>query len=265
MNLLLLAGFLAAEEFSLVSWNVQAFGRVKAERLALCEQAYAAVVSTDVWVLAVQEIANEKGSALFMSRLPEGPWAPSFEDTPDPMDNALYFRGAASAPRRGFLFADPETGRPDRSKLLHPARWAHVRAGDFDFTLVSVHLTYARGDARRTKVELRALLEWAAAYLAEPANDPDVVIAGDFNLSAEELEELAAPLKLRVLVTEPTTKGRRSYDHFLVSEDVAEELVAAGRSPAEVPPVSDHFPIVARFRSKGPGVAPDFKLALSRP
>lgn len=266
MKLLLLAAVLGwGEEFSLVSWNVQTFGRVGQARLALCAEAYKAVISTNVWVLAVQEIANERGSRLFMDQLPEGAWLPSFQDTPDPMDNALYFRGdRVSSPRRGFVFADHVTGVPDRSKMLHPARWAEVRAGDFDFTLVSVHLTYARGDEEKTGRELRELLDWVEKRLADPAADPDLIVAGDFNLSAEKLEDALPPgSKLRVLVREYTSRGKHSYDHFLISEDVLEELVDAEAGPYDIPPVSDHYPIVGRFRSKGPGVRPDLRIVSS--
>lgn len=263
--LLLLAALGWSEEFSLVSWNVQTFGRVGADRLRRCAEAYAAVISTDVWVLAVQEIANERGSRLFMEQLPEGAWLSSFRDTSDPMDNAHYFRGdKVSSARHGFVFDDLGTGRPDRSKMLHPARWAEVRAGDFDFTLVSVHLTYARGDEAKTERELRFLLEWMEKRLADPAADPDLIVAGDFNLSAEKLEAALAPgSKLRVLVREYTSRGKHSYDHFLISEDVLEELVDASAGPYDIPPVSDHYPIIGRFRSKGQGVRPDLRIVSS--
>lgn len=285
--LALLAAPAAASEFELVSWNVQTFGRVPQKRQALCREAYEEVISSSVWVLAAQEVANERGSRLLMELLPGGSaaWQASFADTPDPMDNGVYFRGEAHAPRRGLLFADPVTGEPDRAKMRHPARWAWLLVEDFDFTLVSVHLSYKKGEPEEPVRELKNLLDWLADHLADPKNDPDVVIAGDFNLPTEAGKPLSARAqdagwptlesvigehgrlagKVRVLVDEPTSRGDRgpanNYDHFIVTGDALEELVWAGRGPTAIAEASDHYPVVARFRSRGPGVAPDFRTA----
>lgn len=293
--LLALAGAARAEDFALVSWNVQTFGAVKPARQALCREAYQDVLSTGVLVLAIQEIANDKGERIFQSLLPGGAdaWSASFQDTSDSQDNALFFRNdRVSAPRRGFLYADAVSGRPDRAKAAHPIRWAHVRVDDFDFTLVTVHLTFKKGDASAAKKELWALLDWLSDYLADPKNDPDVIVAGDFNLPSEKgrLESRRAgearwmsiesvirehgklsegPSRLTVLVDEPTSRDEggpvNNYDHFLVSQDVFEEFLSAGRGPTAIPKVSDHYPILGWFRSKGPGVALDYKFARAYP
>lgn len=299
LSLLFLYSSAPAAEFSIVSWNVQTFGSVGHERQRACRAAYAAVVSTSVYVLAVQEVANERGLRTLRGLLPEGPpeWSASFTDTPDSQDNALLFRESRVAVMRtGFLFADPVLGLPDRRRAAHPARWAYVRVDDFDFTLVTVHLAFKGGDAGAARREFFALLDWLAEYLADPRSDPDVIVAGDFNLPSEKgkrlsrrggeggwptLESLirehgklaAGPNRLSVLVDEPTSRSRggpvNNYDHFLLSRDVFEEFVSAGRGPVEAiersqrgtgAQVSDHYPIAARFRSQGRGVAPDFKL-----
>ncbi len=289
----------SAAEFSIVSWNVQTFGSVSHERQRACRAAYEAVISTSVYMLAVQEVANERGLRTLRGLLPDGPpeWAASFDDTPDSQDNALLFRESRVAVMRtGFLFADPVLGRPDRRRAAHPARWAHVRVDDFDFTLVTVHLAFKGGDANAARREFFALLDWLSEYLSDPNSDPDVIVAGDFNLPSEKgkrlsrrggeagwftLESLirehgklaAGKNRLSVLVDEPTSRSQgrpvNNYDHFLVSRDVFEEFLSAGRGPVEAieraqkrwgAQVSDHYPIAARFRSRGRGVAPDFKL-----
>lgn len=282
--LLLWAAGAQASDFALVSWNVQTFGKVKPARQVLCQEAYEAVISSSVLVLAIQEIANERGEKIFQDLLPGGPgaWTASFVDTPDSQDNALFFRSdRVSAPRAGFLDA----------KAQHPIRWAHVRVDDFDFTLVIVHLTFKKGDARAAKAELGALLDWLADYLEDPKNDPDIIVAGDFNLPSEagkmhsrraeeakwmsiesvirEHGRLAqGPNRLSVLIDEPTSRDKsgpvNNYDHFLVSQDVFEEFLSAERGPIGIARASDHYPIISWFRSTGPGVQLDYKFAGGR-
>jgi len=53
----------------------------------------------------------------------------------------------------------------------------------FDFTLVVVHLK-AYSDPRSTSIreeELSLLGQWVQTYLDDPANDRDLILAGDFN------------------------------------------------------------------------------------
>lgn len=275
-----------ASHFSLLSWNVQTFGSVNPTRQAAAKSAYAAVVTTNVYVMAVQEIANERGMETFLALLPGGTttWAASFVDTPDSQDNAIVYRiGYATITATGFLFADAETGEPDRTKAVHPIRWAHVDAGGVDFTLLSLHLTFKGGDAAASKAEMRAVLDWLKDYLKTPGADPDVIIAGDFNLPSEMGKTMSARSqsakwftldsiiaedgrfatgshRLTVLVNDPTSRPSKkpvnNYDHFVVTEDARKALHGARRVPIGLVDqadarskvrVSDHYPIEGWF------------------
>jgi hypothetical protein len=285
-----------AVPFKLVSWNIQTFGEVSGDRQKVIKSAYASVFSTSVFVFAAQEIANADGLALFSRLLPGGTWQASFEDTPDSQDNGIFFRiDRATITSQGFLFVDPKTGKPEKSKAVHPVRWAHVRVNDFDFMLLSLHLTFKGGDARASKTELFALLDWVKDYLKSPKHDPDVVIAGDFNLPSEKgklfsqrakdnkwlpinamIREHGAfaddPNKLLVLIDEPTSRPNKkpanNYDHFIVTQSAYKKLLRHSRSPislidkfdAKKPGrISDHYPIEAVFCSKGKGIKLDGK------
>ena len=273
--------------FKLVSWNIQTFGNVSANRLKVIKPAYAAILSTDVYVIASQEIANEGGLELFKSLLPGGTWQASFEDTPDSQDNGIFFRvNRATITAQGFLFVNSKNGKPEKDKAVHPIRWAHVRVNDFDFMLLSLHLTFKSGDARASKAELFALLDWLKDYLKRPDHDPDIIIAGDYNLPSDKGKGLSQRSnvkswpsidsmikehgifvedsnRLQVLIDEPTSRPNKipanNYDHFIVTQSAYKKLLHAERVPiAQVDAadkgkdgrVSDHYPIEAVFCSR---------------
>lgn len=255
----------------LVSWNIQTFGkRVSAKRRAAVAGALSAILggTSRPTVLAAEEIANAEASETLAGMLPRG-WSASFQDTPDAMDNGVYYGPGARVDCAFTL-----------DGFQHPPRVAHLTVGDAGFTLIVVHLAYDKGDAAVSDGELARLQAWAEAEAAKPDADPDYVIAGDFNLPtrAGKAESSRAgarswtPLEdvldadLTALVDEPTSRGRgrravNNYDHFLVSRAFRRELLLeAGRldeklvldaEDAAGARASDHFPIALTFRTRG--------------
>lgn len=261
----------------LVSWNVQTLGKKasKAKKDALRLGLGRALTGAGTMILAAQEIANDKGAETLSRQLPgEGRgWTMSFEDTSDAMNNAIF---------TGLGVRVDCSGNLNIEGVLHPPHMAHLTVGDADFTLLSVHLTYAKGDASASASELKLIMAWVREQAAKPGADPDFVIAGDFNLPTGRGKELSVrsadrswePIEealgsgFTALVDEPTSRRGReesanNYDHFLVSDDfLDEELVAAGAvDEAEVvmaersagTRASDHFPIALTFRKSGAG------------
>lgn len=260
-----------------VSWNLQALGkRLPQKRKEALSLAVSRVLAGGApTVLAAQEVANKAGSKTLTRMLPgEGrSWTVSFEDTSAAMNNAVYAGPGVQVECGGNLELDG---------VRHPPHMAHVSIGAVDFTLVSVHLTYAGGDASASVAELEIILAWARAQAARPGVDPDFVIAGDFNLPTRAGKALSAradsrpwtPLEDSIgddfipLIDEPTSRSGRggmanNYDHFLVTSDfAAEELqdaglldVAAVRQAEQEggARTSDHFPIAMGLRIAGNG------------
>lgn len=267
----------AGELGRLVSWNVQALGKkaAKKKKDALRYGLNRAFAGAGPSVLAAQEVANDAGAETLARQLPdEGRgWTMSFEDTSDAMNNAVYAGPGATIDCSGNV---------ELEGVRHPPHMAHVTAGDADFTVVSVHLSYDKGDSSSSAEELRRIMAWVRAQAAKPGADPDFVIAGDFNMATDagkvqskragdrswETVEGAMGAGFTALVDEPTSRHGRggasnNYDHFLVSDDfLNEELVVAGAvSSAEVQAAeaqagsraSDHYPIALTFRKSGPG------------
>lgn len=261
----------------LVSWNVQTLGKKasKAKKDALRLGLGRALAGAGTMILAAQEVANDKGAETLSRQLPgEGRgWTMSFEDTSDSMNNAIFAGPGVTVDCSGNL---------ELEGVRHPPHMAHLTAGDADFTVLSVHLSYAKGDASASVAELKIIMDWVRAQAARPGADPDFIVAGDFNLPTGRGKEFSTrsadrswgPIEdslgpgFTALVDEPTSRHGReaaanNYDHFLVSDDfLDEELVVAGAvSSAEVAlaereagaRASDHYPIALTFRKSGAG------------
>jgi hypothetical protein len=267
----------------IVSWNLQTFGKhINPGRKRASEKAMEAVFKDpQTKLLAAQEIADDEAADVVQGELPsEGRWTRSFENSSDPQDNGFFARDGVQLECSAFLFAD-------RGKSRHPARAAHVRIGALDFTIITVHLAYDHGHADHAFDELRHVLDWIRAYEARPGADPDVVIAGDFNLPTragkaasqrahdaqwkpiDDVINEYADLQLVPLVDQPTSRqngeAANNYDHFVISKHLADTAFvvgSAGRMPedglkaieaSEGAQISDHFPISAQVRSGGAG------------
>jgi exonuclease III len=261
----------------LVSWNVQTLGKKasQAKQDALRLGLGRALRGAGTTVFAAQEIANDAGAEILARALPDGGrgWETSFEDTPDAQDNGLYFSRGVQVDCAATLSIEG---------VEHSPRMAHVKIGDADFTVLSVHLSYAKGDATASNAELALILGWIREKMAKPGADQDFVIAGDFNLPTRRGKALSArsgdrswdPLEdtigdgFEALVDEPTSRRGReaaanNYDHFIVSRHFADSLlvVAGAVDEAEVAlaeretgvRASDHFPIAMTFRKAGAG------------
>ena len=258
----------------IISWNVQAFGgNIQPEREAAFDEILGQMLSETrtARILSFQEIANGTGAAKIAGTLPGGGerWSGSFTNTDSAMDNGFFTERQVGKDCERPLFAAQDEGgrwRRDREKMMHPPHAAHMRVGDFDFTLVSVHLTFGGADRSGTARELGTLLDWVAQYLAKPGADPDVIITGDFNMPtrAGRTDERGSTVEdvltahpafgkapsgagqpmpswgLVPMVDSPTSRSKgkpvHNYDHFIMTGDAYNEEYAAGSAggvPAE--------------------------------
>ena len=294
------AGWLA-----IISWNTQVGGTATASgslRPPMVKSALAEMFGGSYQVLAAQEIPNNESAALLRNLLPggESAWRSAFFDTTDSMDNGFWYRTSAVL-RDSFVLLTTDQqdsmGRfiADDSRALHPPQVAQFEIGDFDFTLITVHLTFADGDTSESAREMKEVLNYLDWYFNQPDHDPDVVVCGDFNtpsmLSGQlgrdgiTLDEVfdrdgrfqVGERRFAVTVHDSTSRSpassgggpARNYDHCVVSADTMEEFVQARRvstniltdhpDDPEVRLTSDHFPIVAFFKTAGDGVSLDLK------
>ena len=294
-----------ADWLGLVSWNTQVGGTSPdptAERPPMVRSALATLFEGTYQILAAQEVPNSESADLLSTLLPGGTarWGMSFFDTTDTMDNGFWYQTGVTRRDSFALFVTDQTdasGRilADNTKALHPPQVAQFEAGDFDFTLITLHLDFADGDASQTVRELRNVLDYVDWYFDQPDHDPDVIVCGDFNLPSKLSGQTASggitldsvfdqdprfqigERRFVVTVHEPTSRSSAAtgglpvsnYDHCVLSADTMKAFVEARRvstdiltSSPEDPEArltSDHFPIVAFFRTKGEGISLDRK------
>ena len=162
---------------------------------------------------------------------------------------AVRFLGLADLPSQDLL-------RIDRTPLA-----GRFRSGNFDFTLVDVHL-FASDAARRRGEAAQVALSLLAKQL--PAGERDVIVAGDFNTTTRRGGDgslgpfLAAGWD--ALNESPTNlKGDAIYDNLLIDPAATREWTGrAGVEPLGVAndvalrTLSDHLPVWADFAVSDP-------------
>jgi uncharacterized protein (TIGR03437 family) len=290
---------------AIISWNIQVGGTaptVGSARPPMVKAALGSMFGGSYQIMAAQEIPNNEAADFLRTLLPGGSsvWDSAFTDTTDSMDNSFWYKSSAFL-RDSFLLLTTDRrdsgGRiiTDEARALHPPQVAHYEVGDFDFTLITLHLTFADGDTAESMREFRAILDYLDWYFTQPDHDPDVIVCGDFNtpsvLSGQTghngitLDEVfdsdprfqTGERRFAITVHDPTSRSpvasgggpARNYDHCVVSADAMEEFVQARRvstniftdhpEDPEVRLTSDHFPIVAFFKTRGDGISLDLR------
>ncbi len=290
---------------ALISWNLQVGATsttAGAPRPPMVSAALSKLFGGTYQILAAQEIPNAESAQLLRSLLPVGPavWTGSFFDSMDSMDNGFWFRGVVALKDATLILTTGErdsSGRmvADSGLSLHPPEVGHFQVGDFDFTLITLHLTFADGDTVESVRELRRVLDYLDWYFGQPDHDPDVIVCGDFNIPSrlsgqqgrtgitldavfdQDARFQIGERRFVVTVHQPTSRSSaanggipvNNYDHCVLSADTMEEFIQARRistniltdhpEDPEVRLTSDHFPVVAFFRTKGEGVVPDLR------
>lgn len=195
-------------------------------------------------ILCVQEIANVNRVDTFIANENQFRTV-AFLDSSDGQDNAIF---AAPIIEMNDI--------PDPTGFQHPAQAAYVACRGFDAVIVTVHLSWTN-IALREKEKL--LFKDVVSQML--MIDPDVIIAGDFNIQGSDLKELAESIGMTIMIPDVqdgvgTTYAGNRYDHFLISQDLAnEEAIGCnihtftGPDLISAKRVSDHLPVIAYFRT----------------
>ena len=193
-------------------------------------------------MLCVQEIANRKDVIVFLSA--ENRFTKeAFADSSDGQDNAIFCSSSISM-----------EDIPDPVGFQHPPQAAYVSYGGFDAVIVDVHLSWTNVEMREKE---KALLKDVVLEMLK--KDPDVIIVGDFNTEGIDIKTLADSIGMIVFTPAGqdgigTTHAGHSYDHFLISPDLAnEEAVSCHINTFDsdldiAKKVSDHLPVTAVFK-----------------
>jgi endonuclease/exonuclease/phosphatase family metal-dependent hydrolase len=173
----------------------------------------------------------------------------------------LYKEDLVSVVSRGELYPDAADGKDDFSRDPY---WATFRAGEFDFSVIAVHVIWGDSVGPR-KAEVKALADVYRYVQEANGTEEDVLLVGDFNRNPNDAESysriMAIPSMIRLFELPQKSHIRDSslYDNIFFQMDaVTEYLDRSGidkfdetdfgnDDKAANLAVSDHRPVWAVF------------------
>jgi endonuclease/exonuclease/phosphatase family metal-dependent hydrolase len=173
----------------------------------------------------------------------------------------LYKEDLVSVISQGELYPDAADGKDDFSRDPY---WATFRAGEFDFSVITVHVIWGDTVGPR-KAEVRALADVYRYVQEVNGAEEDVLLVGDFNRNPNDAESysqiMAIPSMIRLFELPQKSHIRDSslYDNIFFQMDaVTEYLDRSGidkfdetdfgnDDKAANLAVSDHRPVWAVF------------------
>ncbi len=124
----------------------------------------------------------------------------------------LYRQNKVSVAIKGELYPDT------LHQFIREPFYATFRAGNFDFTLLTIHLLYGKNKANR-RPEAAALTEVYQNILKQNPHEHDVILLGDFNLPPDDIgfKSLRSLPSMTYLIRPPektTVTDTSLYDNF---------------------------------------------------
>ncbi len=253
----------------IATWNIRQFGDNSRADIAMIARI---ILESGFDLVAIQEI---KGTGESVDRLLVAlgpPWR-STRLSPVTGNNqrfAFVYRGdRLSELGRPRFVGPPEVEPPSLGVFDRLPYVASFKAGNFDFTLVNVHLFYS--DVSRRRAEANALASLARLMVETGSHhDPrerDLILLGDFNEEGgrrTNLPALTAGGWLAVIDSPTNLTSREIYDNIILSPRTAgeytgndgvvffDELWLGNDDDLARERVSDHRPAWAEFSTRGP-------------
>lgn len=259
----------ADDTLRIAAFNIQVFGQTKAGRPEV--MTVLARIAREFDVLVVQEVrdVSETVADTFLARINADP-GPTYAMVEGPRlgrsnskeQYVVYYVEDRVQLLDSSTYADPQDVF-EREPLV-----ATFQAGNFDFTLVVVHIK-----PEDAELELAALAGVADTLLQDNPDEGDVILLGDFNADCDYFDEDENNHPLRAAHfhwiipddADTTTKSTDcAYDRIILLDGTHGQEYHADsgtvfRFDLEysltdqdfVEDVSDHYPVVAEFGTAG--------------
>lgn len=267
------------------AWNIKKLGHGTHKDFAMVAE----IIETNFDIVAIIEVMQKArghpGYDELVAQLGSG-WTGMVTEEPRPKTNsgsaefyAIMYRPEKVRPcdgREGLVFHQDNDGsgagaQPDlfvREPAFSCFEAVNARGPTaFDFVLAAYHARWSDGATDEIATEVSHLDDVFTAMAASRPGEGDLIVAGDFNLVPADFEE-ATGRGIPISGTGSTlnNQGQRTenlYDHLVVfdlaatAEIVGVPEIIDVRSVASdlrtfFQTISDHLPIVARFRTEGP-------------
>jgi endonuclease/exonuclease/phosphatase family metal-dependent hydrolase len=252
----------ARDTLRIASFNIQSFGAEKASNVAVMQHLVQIVRQFDI--VAIQELRGQDEAVLrtFLDMVNADGRQYAMVAS-EPIGRNRYFERYAFLFDRDTVILDGShtytVNDPDdllhREPLVGWFRAAGVPEHlAFTFSLANLHL-----DSRKPDREVAYLSQLFRAIRLDGRGEDDVIIAGDFNASPDQLQRLRREAGLACLITEAPTNVRstRQYDNLLVDPQATCEYTGSGGvfdflrafnlTIEQAVEISDHLPVWADF------------------
>lgn len=240
--------------YKISSWNLNNFGKkasvspeYSGRRMAM--KSVLDELAPDI--LAVQEMLSGKGAFVFQDMAGENfSYRCSKFSGTQHQGNCVYWNNKRFR-IKDVIYPDLDTQHPPLAVYLED------KITGFDFFIISVHLKFGKSVHDRVD-ELCRILEFTRDEIIQ--RDPDVIIAGDFNLPLELINEYIQEDVFTAYIGGFTSRkrdgsGASNYDHFIVSgtiteknlseqkPQIASDMVLSVENKFDDVRISDHFPV----------------------
>jgi endonuclease/exonuclease/phosphatase family metal-dependent hydrolase len=220
------------ETINVATWNIREFGKKARTPKATY---YIAEIISQFDLVSIVELRDKLGDAQRVLELLGSEWKMVYSD--------FEIDPGANRERVGFIYDTRAVRFTGFASLAQPPRlksgreyqpqftwWrapymAAFSAGNFDFTMLAMHVRWGDSDAARA-AEIASVAEWFALKTKNEKElaDRDIIITGDFNISKDSMLQpllevgLKAPKPLRAGSFGTNLARDKRYDQLLVRE-----------------------------------------------
>ena len=224
-------GISEQSDLRLAAWNIRIMSnksRTDAELMAIAR------TLADYDFIAIVELRDE---ARFKAH-PENPFADGHDAYDYQFSPAvgrgvkercafLYKKERVSVIRPGELYPDTADGKDD---FIRDPYWATFRAGEFDFSVIAVHVIWGERVAQR-KAEVKALADVYKYVQAVNGAEEDVLLVGDFNRNPTDADAysrimaISSMTRLFQFPQKSHIKDSSLYDNIFFQKDAVKEYL----------------------------------------
>ena len=277
-------GIFSKDYITIGTFNLEWLGDGHRDRKKRSSEDYAnianAIKDIDADILGLQEIENRVAVKKILNYLPEYDFI--IGKTGGAQKLAFLYKKSLAIVSYGEYYPIMIEKRCTKAGL-----WVYVKAGNFDFHLLNVHLKssshWDNTPAKAAKSiylrrsQAKAIVKWADSILTNTAEE-DVVILGDFNDSPKKkknntLSIISGDTRLIFLSEDlRSCKFRNLYtiDQIVVSDTSSLRFITDSEfmynthnafSKSEVKGISDHCPVTVKFDVSIPDNDPLLEIA----
>ena len=225
-----IASDINASELKVAAWNIRIMSnksRTDAELMAIAR------TLADYDFIAIVELRDEavlkrtQRILLQMGKAYDYQFSPAVGRGVKERYAFLYKKDLISVVSPGELYPDAADGKDDFSRDPY---WATFRAGEFDFSVIAVHVIWGERVAQR-KAEVKALADVYKYVQAVNGTEEDVLLVGDFNRNPTDADAysriMAIPSMTRLFQFPQKShiKDSSLYDNIFFQKDSVKEYL----------------------------------------